>query len=105
MQRIVFLRKGQKFKNNTSFLSLNLFNGQTTLNLVRDNKHGRIRKPRARTRPTLCMSVIKLVPSPPEHSPFLDMTISTMQKMTNTKDLHVKVQLNKVLKNTLIVSE
>ena len=45
-----------------------------------------------------------LVPSPDEHSPFLDMTILTMQKMTITKALHVKVQLNKVLKNTSIVS-
>ena len=37
-------------------------------------------KPRARTCPTLHMSVIKLVPSPSEQSPFLDMTILTMQK-------------------------
>ena len=45
----LFLRKGQKFKDKTSFFTLNLFNGPTTLNLVRDNKHGRITKPSART--------------------------------------------------------
>ena len=42
------LAKGSKFKDKTSFLTLNLCNGPTTLNLVRDNKHGRIRKPCAR---------------------------------------------------------
>ena len=76
----MFLRTGQKFKDKASLLTLNLFNGQTTLNLVRDNKYGRIRKPRARTHTTLRMSVIKLVLSPSEDSPFLDITISTMQK-------------------------
>ena len=59
------MRTGQKFKDKTSLLTLNLFNGQTgitdiTPNLVRDNKHGRRI---ARTRPTLRMF---LVPSPSE---------------------------------------
>ena len=77
---IVFLQKGEKFKDKTSYRTLNLFHGQTVLNLVRDNKHGRIRKPGAQTCPTLCISVIKLVPSPSKYSPFLDLTMSTMQK-------------------------
>ena len=72
----LFLQKGQNFKDKSSFLTVNLFNGQKTLNLVRDNKDGQIRKPRARTHPTLRMSVVKLVPSPSEHSHFLDMTIA-----------------------------
>lgn len=66
----MFLRTGKKFKDKTSLLTLNLFNGQATLNLIRDNKHGQIRKPRVRTRTTLRMSVIKLVLSPSEHSVF-----------------------------------
>ena len=67
--------------------------------LFRSKKHSR-RKPRARSGPTLRVSVIKVVSSPSEHSPFLDMTINNQQcKTERYKDLHVKVQLNTVLDN------
>ena len=62
----MFLRKGQKFKDKTSFFTLNLFNGPTTLNLVRDNKHGRITKTSCSNWPTAHVRVNLLVPSPSE---------------------------------------
>ena len=86
----MFLQKGQKFKDKASFLTLNLFHGQTILNLVCDNKHGQIRKPRARTCPTLCMSMIKLVPSPSDHIVFVARTLVTDKYTTfNTNILCV----------------
>lgn len=57
--------------------------------LVRENKTWPIRQPRDPSHGTLRMSMRYLFPSPSEHLPFLDMTISTTQKWQIQKTLFI----------------